>query len=305
MFKKKPKVKNIRQSTNSSFHDEDIPTAADIFLAKKKRAMLSKLNSEDSNNSNSLSLDFIPLDSSNQIQYRSKISQSSIFNDLDSTNSESSSRILFNSTSSTTTKIQTQIKLEKLEKEKDKYEYGDVYDFINDVDYTENLSPVEDIIPTDISTNAEINKSKKSIPKSKISKYHDFEIQDIDESDEDNFAWEFERLKNSGVNSSLYSTPTASFSPMNRNTDSYLNLTVNNIKNKPTPQLPNPNDIIKSIQNLVIKNEKIIKLEQEKLLAVETEISNTVSAISKFDSDLEKCSSQIKNFNNLLSLVKN
>ncbi|OMJ29128.1 hypothetical protein AYI69_g1377 [Smittium culicis] len=283
----------------------EIPTAADIFLAKKKRAMLSKLNSEDSNISNSLSRDFIPLDSSNQTQYRSKMPQPSIFNDLEPHNSDPSSRLLFNPTSSITTKNQTQIKLEKLEREKEKYDYGDVYDFINDADYTEILSPVEDMVPTDISPNPEINKSIKSIPKSKISKYHDFEIQDIDESDEDNFAWEFERLKNSGVNSSLYSTPSASFSPMNRNTDSYLNLTVNNIKNKPAPQLPTPNDIIKSIQNLVIKNEKIIKLEQEKLLAVETEISNTVSAISKFDSSLEKCSSQIKNFNNLLSLVKN
>ncbi|OLY83543.1 hypothetical protein AYI68_g2312 [Smittium mucronatum] len=362
MFKKKPKAKNIRQSTTTSIHDEGkilfilvtldflplletylpeikssyavdtlltlrkenkelnissldqsqielseinpfttdgIPTAADIFLAKKKRAQLSKNHSDSQKSSKDSELEYISLDVDSNFPNSTIPFSSPIVGRL---SPESSPLTQFRALQSNDSKLSSDYP-NKLSFGKSKYDYGDVYDF---VDINEELkTPIDDSQPVFVHSLVTEQNVSKPLPPKLSSTNELIELSEVDESDEEDLSWEYERLKNSGVNPNLYLKQKSPSHFIPKTFDSPLNSEMANMKSKIKVGLPNTLDVINSIQSAIKKNQEFIKLEEIKLSKLKSEISSTNSTISKIETDLVKCSSHMKNFNNLLSLVKN
>ncbi|PVU87564.1 hypothetical protein BB561_006284 [Smittium simulii] len=298
-FTKTPKDLPFSSLIIDSEATSGIPTNAEIYLLKKKRAELSKkLNSEIS------AENYISLGSYNN--HASKLaelanpSSATAFSDQENEHLEyktSGQQLDFETYS--LNKLQ---RLNKTTNDEDGYDYEhmEVDDIVDNLDDNPTIEVDDNLINIPLD---EINNASKKAQN--LGALNSFYGGYISGDEEDSSAWEFERLKNSGVDLKLLLKNNLSYVQQNSNyNDLALDNTFSNAKIQ-TPfnsiSIPIPNEILEFIEQIYKNKQLDIAENQSKIEKLNLAIGDAKTNITNINLDVEKTNIQIEKFKQILS----
>ncbi|PVU88492.1 hypothetical protein BB559_005557 [Furculomyces boomerangus] len=279
------------------FGGSGIPSAEDIYLAKKKRAQLSNQMKEGEMQGQSGS-DFISLESSGKRDYSRGESryvdsepQSPIETNLEDgleSGYEYKSRMRMGG-------VSEQFGYNRnsgLKYRKAEYDYGNEYDFMETEDYLEEIKKAEEEGPQVVEMEEIVE--EYSLDAETSNKLEEMRINEADmdslPSDGENLEWEYERLRNSGIDMKL----------INGKGKAGLDAGMKEEIDMQALEISKPEEIETFIAEL-IKNKKELEVyEVEKQEKLRKEIENTRSKLEKIDEEAKIAKKQIQKFSDYI-----
>ncbi|PVU98087.1 hypothetical protein BB560_002105 [Smittium megazygosporum] len=277
------------------FSTSGIPSAADIQLAKLKRAELSSKTQTFSSKS-----DYISLESPAKI---AAIRRSNLYDDsmdidpeYEEENSEHISSIDYEQyrlkkiTTSITDVDEFGIDNIQIDSFKDDRDEDPVFvtdDTLKGVDENQIMQAIHD------------NQSLGTL-KSQM------EV----ESDSENLSWELERLKNSGVDPRLYSqkafvSPLGSRSPYQEDSTQLKTDVSSNKKPKDQAQIPAPETFLNFLKQICNKQSKLLAEKKSNVENLDLSIKKSQDNVVRLNSELEQVQEYLEKFSNIRDQLKN